>query len=90
MCFSFPTWRSSDRAASSQKPKSVIDELKRFYELSYANIHRGLCVLSMESTSKYEQARERIARFVHASPEDYYVVFVRGTTEAIKIGIAHV
>jgi cysteine desulfurase/selenocysteine lyase len=74
-----------DSAASSQKPKVVIDEITKFYEHSYANIHRGLYVLSMESTSKYDQARERIARFVNASPDKYYVVFVRGTTEAINL-----
>jgi len=74
-----------DSAASSQKPQQVIEELRSFYEYSYANIHRGLYVLSMESTEKYEQARERIGRFVNADPEQYYVVFVRGTTEAVNL-----
>jgi cysteine desulfurase / selenocysteine lyase len=73
-----------DSAATSQKPRSVIDAECRFYEQSNANVHRGVYALAEEATSAYEGARERLARFVHAS-DPSEIVFLRGTTEAINL-----
>jgi cysteine desulfurase/selenocysteine lyase len=76
-----------DSAATSQKPRAVLEAEARFYRRSNANVHRGAYELSEEATALYEGARERVARFLHADdPEE--VVFVRGTTEAINL-VAH-
>ena len=73
-----------DNAATSQKPKVVIDGLASFYLKDNANVHRGLHTLSMRSTNAYEGARNRIAEFIAAeSPEE--IVFTRGTTESINL-----
>jgi cysteine desulfurase / selenocysteine lyase len=73
-----------DNAATSQKPRQVIDALDRYYEDYNANIHRGIYKISEEATQAHEEARARIARFINArSPEE--IVFVRGTTEAINL-----
>lgn len=73
-----------DNAASSQKPRAVIDTLDRYYERDHANVHRGIHELSTRATKLYERSRETAARFIGASsPEE--VVFVRGTTEAINV-----
>src|SRR5689334_13679619 len=73
-----------DNAATTQKPRQVIDSLVDFYTNTNANVHRGVHTLSVESTDLYEAARERIGRFVGAhSPEE--LVFVRNTTEAINL-----
>ncbi len=73
-----------DNAATTQKPRQVIDALVDFYTNTNANVHRGVHTLSVESTDLYEAARERVARFVGArSPEE--LVFVRNTTEAINL-----
>jgi cysteine desulfurase / selenocysteine lyase len=73
-----------DNAATSQKPRAVIDTLTRYYERENANVHRGLYDLSRRATDAYEHARARIARFVNAPSADE-VVWVRGTTEAINL-----
>jgi cysteine desulfurase / selenocysteine lyase len=73
-----------DSAATSQKPRSVIDAEARFYAETNANVHRGVYALSVEATDAYEAARERVARFLHAK-ESRGVVFLRGTTEAINL-----
>jgi len=73
-----------DNAATTQKPRAVIDRLVRFYETENANIHRGVYALSQKATSAYEQARETVARFVNA-PESAEVIFTRGTTEGINL-----
>jgi cysteine desulfurase/selenocysteine lyase len=73
-----------DSAATSQKPRSVIDSEEKYYAETNANVHRGVYALSVEATDAYEAARERVARFVHA-PDPAGVVFVRGTTEAINL-----
>ena len=83
-----------DSAASTQKPARVIERMARFYEQEYANIHRGVYGLSVEATARYDEAREQVARFIHAR-EAREVVFTRGTTEAINLvaqawGAAHV
>jgi cysteine desulfurase/selenocysteine lyase len=73
-----------DNAATTQKPRRVIDALVDFYTTSNANVHRGVHTLSVESTDMYEAARERVGRFIGASsPEE--VVFVRNTTEALNL-----
>jgi cysteine desulfurase/selenocysteine lyase len=73
-----------DNAATTQKPKSVIDVIRRYYELENANIHRGVHALSQEATSAYEHAREKIARFINA-PHARQVIFTRGTTDGINL-----
>lgn len=76
-----------DNAATSQKPRSVIDAVSRFYSTENANIHRGVYALSAESTAAYEGARAAAARFVNAA-DPREIVFVRGTTEAVNL-VAH-
>ena len=73
-----------DNAATSQKPRAVVDALVGFYENSNANIHRGIHQLAEEATAQYEDSRARVARFISAqSPRE--IVFVRNTTEAINL-----
>jgi cysteine desulfurase/selenocysteine lyase len=72
-----------DNAATSQKPRQVIDALVRYYEFTNANVHRGLHTLAEESTEAYESARAKVARFIGAEPES--LVFTRNTTEAINL-----
>jgi cysteine desulfurase/selenocysteine lyase len=73
-----------DNAATSQKPRSVIEALTRFYECSNANIHRGIHVLAEEATAQYEATRGKVADFIGAaSPQS--IVFLRNTTEAINL-----
>jgi cysteine desulfurase/selenocysteine lyase len=73
-----------DNAATTHKPRAVIDVLARFYQQDNSNVHRGLHALSMRSTDGYEAARIRAAQFINAAaPEE--IVFTRGTTEAINL-----
>jgi cysteine desulfurase / selenocysteine lyase len=76
-----------DNAASSQKPRVVIDALRHYYENDNANVHRGLYDLSRRATDAFEHARARVARFVNARAAEE-VVWVRGATEAINL-VAH-
>jgi cysteine desulfurase/selenocysteine lyase len=73
-----------DNAASSQKPKAVIDAISRFYSSDYSNIHRGVHSLSERSTRRYEETRVKIQRFINAA-DSREIIFVRGTTEAINL-----
>jgi cysteine desulfurase / selenocysteine lyase len=73
-----------DNAATSQKPKQVIDAIKDFYENHNANVHRAVHTLSQEATELYESAHEEVARFINAKGMEE-TVFVRGTTEAINL-----
>jgi cysteine desulfurase/selenocysteine lyase len=73
-----------DNAATSQKPSSVIQTLVDYYEGYNANVHRGLHALSMESTQRYEEAREKVVRFIGA-PDSENLIFVRNTTEGINL-----
>ena len=73
-----------DSAASAQKPKSVLDAMRHFYETSYANIHRAVYPLSEAATEAYEGARQRVAAFLGA-PEAGCIVFTRNATEAINL-----
>jgi cysteine desulfurase/selenocysteine lyase len=76
-----------DNAATTQKPRAVIDALTRYYTQDNANIHRGLHQLSERATAAYEESRAKVRRFLNAA-EDREIVFVRGTTEAINL-VAH-
>lgn len=73
-----------DNAATTQKPRRVIDALTRYYETSNANIHRGVHTLGTRATDQYEGARARVARFIGAAnPAE--VIFTRNATEAINL-----
>ena len=73
-----------DNAATSQKPRPVIEAVTRFYSSENANIHRGVHFLSERATLAYDAVRERVARFLNASSAGE-IVFTRGTTEAINL-----
>jgi cysteine desulfurase/selenocysteine lyase len=73
-----------DNAATTQKPRVVIDRLARYYSEENANIHRGVHTLSVAATDAYDAARERVRRFVNAA-DAREIVFVRGATEAINL-----
>ena len=73
-----------DNAATSQKPKSVIDAMVHYYEVDNANVHRGIHTLSGRATEAYEGARDKVAAFVHAASRDE-IVFTRNASEAINL-----
>jgi cysteine desulfurase/selenocysteine lyase len=73
-----------DNAATTQKPRAVLDAMTRYYEESNANVHRGVHLLSERATKAFEDARLAVARFVNA-PDPREVIFVRGTTEAVNL-----
>ncbi|ABS25115.1 cysteine desulfurase [Anaeromyxobacter sp. Fw109-5] len=73
-----------DNAATTQKPRAVIDAVSRYYEEDNANVHRGVHLLSERATRLHEDARARVARFLGA-PDPREVIFVRGTTEAVNL-----
>jgi len=73
-----------DNAATSQKPKQVLDVIKHYYELDNANVHRGVHALSARATDAYEGARDKIAAFVNAASRDE-IVFTRNASEAINL-----
>ena len=73
-----------DNAATTQKPQMVIDAMVRSYAEDNANIHRGVHLLSERATRAYEDAREKVRRFLNA-PDAREIIFVRGTTEAINL-----
>lgn len=72
-----------DNAATTQKPRAVIERLAYFYEHENSNIHRAAHALAARSTDAYENSRNIVARFINATPEE--IVFVRGTTEGINL-----
>ena len=73
-----------DNAATTQKPKRVIDALVKYYSEENSNVHRGVHFLSDKATTLYENSRKTIAEFINAGkPEE--LIFVRGTTEAINL-----
>src|SRR5262245_45205170 len=79
-----PPLRYLDSAATSQKPDAALDAMERYYVRSNANIHRGVYRIAEEATAAYEDARRRVADFVHAaSPAE--IVFTRNSTEAINL-----
>jgi len=73
-----------DNAASTQKPRAVLDAVTRYYEHDNANVHRGVHTLSERATIAYENARAKIAAFIGAA-DPSEVIFVRGTTEALNL-----
>ncbi|MDP2675652.1 MAG: cysteine desulfurase [Dehalococcoidia bacterium] len=73
-----------DNAATSQKPRQVIEALVRYYEHYNANIHRAIHCLGEEATNAYEEARAKVAAFINA-PSPECIVFTRNTTEAINL-----
>jgi cysteine desulfurase/selenocysteine lyase len=73
-----------DNAATTQKPRAVIDALRHYYEHDNANVHRGIHELSNRATTAFETARARAAKFLNARhPEE--IIFTRGTTEGINL-----
>jgi len=73
-----------DNAATTQKPRAVLDVLRRYYERDNANVHRGIHELSNRATAAFEAARARAAQFINArSPNE--IIFTRGTTEGINL-----
>src|SRR3989442_11117647 len=73
-----------DNAATTQKPRAVLETLRHYYECDNANVHRGIHELSNRSTAGFEAARSRAAQFINArSPDE--IVFTRGTTEGINL-----
>src|SRR6266851_4008401 len=73
-----------DNAATSQKPRAVIEALRNFYEHDNANVHRGLHMLSGRATEAYEHARRRVAEYIGAASADE-IILTRGTTESINL-----
>jgi cysteine desulfurase/selenocysteine lyase len=73
-----------DSAATSQKPRAVLDAVRKYYEHENANVHRGLHELSTRATEAYEKARQRVADYIGAVHADE-IVFTRGTTESINL-----
>jgi cysteine desulfurase / selenocysteine lyase len=73
-----------DNAATSQKPRAVIEAVSRYYERDNANVHRGIHELSNRATAGFEAARRRAAQFINADSSDE-IVFTRGTTEGINL-----
>jgi len=73
-----------DNAATTQKPRVVIDRLKNYYEKENSNIHRGAHYLSMQATEAYENSRQTIKEYLNAN-HSHEIVFTRGTTEAINL-----
>jgi len=73
-----------DNAATSQKPRAVIERLERYYTTENANVHRGVYDLSERATAEYEKAREKARVFLNAA-STREIVFVRGTTEGINL-----
>jgi len=73
-----------DNAASTQRPRQVIDAIRRVYERDYANVHRGIHTLSERSTEQYEQAREKVRALINA-PKSDEIIFTQGTTASINL-----
>lgn len=73
-----------DSAASSQKPKAVIEAMTRYYETTHANVHRGVYAIAEEATRLFEEARSKAARFIGA-PSPRGVVFTKNVTEGLNL-----
>ncbi|HQW12638.1 MAG TPA: cysteine desulfurase [Saprospiraceae bacterium] len=73
-----------DSAATSQKPKAVLDALDKYYTQYNSNVHRGVHELSQQATTAYENARQTVANFINAE-HDHEIIFTRGTTESINL-----
>src|SRR6186713_1577176 len=73
-----------DNAATSQKPRAVIDALVNYYEHDNANVHRGIHELSNRATHAFENARTRVAKFINARSAEE-IIWTRGTTEGLNL-----
>ncbi|MBU5355756.1 cysteine desulfurase [Paenibacillus barcinonensis] len=73
-----------DSAATSQKPRAVIDAVKHYYEYENSNVHRGVHTLGSRATDAYEGAREKVAKFINAR-RTQEIIFTRGTTTALNL-----
>src|SRR3989442_2507727 len=73
-----------DSAASSQKPRQVIEAMTRYYETSHSNVHRSIHTLGEEATELYESARDHVQRFLGAASREE-IVFTRGTTDGLNL-----
>jgi len=73
-----------DNAATSQKPRQVIDAIKEYYESYNANVHRAIHALGEQATAAYEEARAKVARFINA-PSERCIVWVKNASEAINL-----
>ena len=73
-----------DSAASSQKPRAVLEAMSQYYATTHANVHRSIHTLGEEATALYEMARDRVQRFIGAASREE-VVFTRGTTDGINL-----
>src|SRR5215211_3746318 len=73
-----------DNAASTQRPRQVIEVLRRVYERDYANVHRGIHTLSERATEQYEEAREKVRMFIGAE-HSREIIFTSGTTAGINL-----
>ena len=73
-----------DSAATSQKPRAVLDAERDYYERHNANVHRGIHVLAEEATALYEEARDKVAAFIGA-PDRREVVFTKNSSEALNL-----
>jgi cysteine desulfurase/selenocysteine lyase len=73
-----------DSAATSQKPVSVIEAVKHYYEWDNSNVHRGVHTLGSRATDAYEGAREKVAKFINAKSTEE-IIFTRGTTTGLNM-----
>ena len=73
-----------DNAATTQKPRCVVEAEREQYYTANANVHRGVHYLSQQATDLLEQARQRVSRFINA-PSEQEIIFTRGTTEAVNL-----
>ncbi len=73
-----------DNAATTQKPRQVIDAIRKYYEEDNCNIHRGVHYLSVKATEAYEETRKEIRQFIHAK-HTHEIIFTRGTTESVNL-----
>src|SRR3954468_17321998 len=73
-----------DNAATTQKPRAVIEAMRRYYEEDNANVHRGVHLLSQRATDAYEDAREKVRAFVNAA-STREIIYTRNATESINL-----
>ena len=73
-----------DNGASAQKPQAVIDVIRQYYTYEHTNIHRGVHFLSQEATQRYEEAREKVQRYMNAA-HSHEIIWTKGTTDGINL-----
>ena len=73
-----------DNAATTQKPKMVLDAINRYYSYDNSNVHRGVHFLSQKATDQFEHARKTVQDFLNAGDE-HEIIFTKGTTDSINI-----